>query len=174
MLAGLLLPLVPGVAIAAQKQPASPAPAESAGARTLDKLKDKDEVAPSIDSAPTPTIAPPGDPEQVLPPGPTQPDWKAGQELIGRRTATTKAFTGRVPGEIETRLYAEPIHFKKGDSWVAIDSSLQAPKDGKRKNKANDFDLQLAESADDAALAELVLDSAHSVGFHRQGGQGQG
>lgn len=36
MLAGLLLPLVPSVAVAASEDPQSSAAAESAGARTLD------------------------------------------------------------------------------------------------------------------------------------------
>ncbi|CAN5749620.1 hypothetical protein BH23ACT12_BH23ACT12_14430 [soil metagenome] len=166
LVGGMLILLLPApAAVAAQRESKSSTSDDSAGARTLEKLKDKDDVAASTGSGPTPSIAPPGDPEQILPPGPTLPDWQAGKELVGKRTATSKAFTGRSPGEIETRLYAEPIHYRQGDSWVAIDSGLESSGDGKRKNRANDFGLELAESADDPSLAELVLDSTHSVSF---------
>lgn len=148
----------------------------STGAPDLQEVLDKVETAAlrSVDAQETLTPPPvlpgaeiPSNPFEAIGPAPdTIPDgWQAGTEIVQQRTATTKAFTGRVPGETETRVYAEPVHFKQDDKWLSIDSSLKASDGDSRSAKANDFDLELADSADSSKLAKLTLDSAHFVAF---------
>lgn len=91
--------------------------------------------------------------------------WTPKQELIEKRTASSTTFAGAEPGQFETRLYSEAIHFKKGNQWAAIDATLTPLAGGTLKNKANSFGLELADYSDAASLAKLQLDSTHSVSF---------
>ena len=176
LLMSLLLTLAPP-AVAAESDSTSTSKGE-----VSTEAPDPQEVLNKIDTAdlraadaqetltPPPVVpgeAIPSNPiEAIGPPPDTIPDdWEAGTEIVDQRTATTKAFTGRVPGETETRVYPEPVHYKEGDRWLTVDSSLKASDGDSRSAKANDFDLELADSADSSTLAKLTLDSAHSVAF---------
>ena len=70
---------------------------------------------------------------------------------------------GAKPGLFEACLYSDAVHFKEGNQWTEIDSGLSGLKGGKRTSKANSFDVQFADQANDPTLATLVLDSGH---FH--------
>jgi hypothetical protein len=62
------------------------------------------------------------------------------------------------------------VHYRDaGGRWADIDTNLGASKDAKRKNKANSFELSLADSAADPSLAKVSLDAGHTVGFALQG-----
>lgn len=131
--------------------------------------------APDLTSPPAtplPASSPPAsaDPTSVLGALPTPSGYRAGVELMDRRTETSKTFTGDHPGELKTELYAGAKHFKdaKG-AWMDIDTELSASKGGKRQNKANSFALTVADSSAEGALASVALDAQHSVGFSLEG-----
>ena len=149
---------------------AQTAPKPGAAAVALDSLPAPDLTRPP--ATPPPESAPPAsaDPATILGAPPTPPGHRAGVELMERRTETSKTFTGDRPGEFKTELYAGVKHFKnaKGD-WVDIETELGASKDGKRQNKANSFALTVADSSTGGALASVVLDAQHSVGFSLEG-----
>ncbi|MGH9227012.1 MAG: hypothetical protein ACRD2W_25270 [Acidimicrobiales bacterium] len=108
-----------------------------------------------------------------LPPPPTTTTTapaKPGQELVDKRTATSKTFVGDQPGQLKTTLYPDPVHFKDAQGrWVDIDPALGPSQNGRRSDKANAFDLSLADSSTDAAVARLAVDDKHSVGFSLDG-----
>ena len=113
------------------------------------------------------TTTSPVDPAKVLPPLPSGASLGTrGQELVDRRTATSKTFVGERPGELRTELYASPLHYRDSRGrWADIDADLGSSKDGRRRSGANSFGLAIADSAADASLAEVSLDDSHSVGF---------
>ncbi|MGH9279164.1 MAG: DNRLRE domain-containing protein [Acidimicrobiales bacterium] len=95
---------------------------------------------------------------------------KPGEELVDRRTANSRTFVGDEPGQLRTELYDAPVHFKDAQGrWADIDESLVAGTDGRRHAAANAFDLSVAASSTDAALARLSVDDKHSVGFSLDG-----
>lgn len=98
------------------------------------------------------------------PPPPVEA-WTPNKELIEKRTASSRTFSGTKPGQFETRLYSDAINFEKDGKWVEIDSTLTPVAGGKLKNKANSFGLELADYSNAATLAKLQLDKAHSVSF---------
>lgn len=91
--------------------------------------------------------------------------WTANQELIEKRTASSRTFSGTKPGQFETRLYSDAVNFEKDGKWVEIDSTLIPVAGGKLKNKANSFGLELADYSNAKTLAKLQLDKSHSVSF---------
>lgn len=158
----LLSGLVPG-AIAQTVESTDPLPAE------LKELAKPGPLAADPEAA-QPADPQPGDPQLADPAyidrlrNPAE-KWEPGKEIFAKRTATAKTLMGDEPGKFTTRLYSEPIHYRAGDRWSEIDSSLGDLTGGKRKSKANKFGLELAENADAAALAKLQLDPEHSVAF---------
>lgn len=155
---------------ATEGQSQAPEP-EEVQARIADELTDippEDLEVPDIG-------APPADPAQAVGPPPVasveqaDEDWEPGREIASKRTATSKTFTGRVPGELETRVYPQPVHYRSGGRWEAIDSTIEAVGDGKHQSRANSFVTRLSEQADDSFLAELEIDAEHSVAFGMQG-----
>jgi lysophospholipase L1-like esterase len=130
----------------------------------------------------SPKSLPKGTPTLVLPPDvtdtspkayPIEPSktpppvkaWTPNQELIEKRTASSRTFSGTKPGQFETRLYSDAVNFEKDGKWVEIDSTLTTIAGGKLKNKANSFGLEIADYSNAATLAKLQLDSTHSVSF---------
>jgi hypothetical protein len=101
----------------------------------------------------------------IPPLGPPKPaeKWEQGKEVADRRTESTKTFMGDKPGKFEERIYPEPVHFQRDNSWVEIDPTLVVSGNGRRNSKANRFELSLSESSDDPAVASLVIDEQHSV-----------
>ncbi|MDQ4070904.1 MAG: hypothetical protein M3203_15755, partial [Actinomycetota bacterium] len=92
-----------------------------------------------------------------------------GEELVERRTATSKTFAGERPGELRSELYAGPVHYRDAQGrWLPIDTTLGASTNGRRHSKANTFDLSLADSGVDAAVARVAFDGL-SVGFGLDG-----
>ncbi|MGQ0679214.1 MAG: DNRLRE domain-containing protein [Actinomycetota bacterium] len=138
-------------------------------------------IADELESIPTENLdvpeiaASPADPAQTVGPPPVASveqadrDWDPGREIASRRTATSRTFTGRVPGELETRVFPVAVHYRRGGRWEAIDSTIQAVGDDKRQSRANSFAVRLSERADDPFLAELQIDAEHSVAFGLQG-----
>ena len=62
---------------------------------------------------PIPTVqAAPADPANVLPSPPAVAFGSPGQEVVDRRTASSKTFVGDHPGELRTEVYAAPVHYK--------------------------------------------------------------
>lgn len=166
----LLLSLMPTAALAATSPTAPDGAVESDAATSVDQ-------PPAVPEGSTPSYDPAED--VGLPPANalqrTAEDFEPGREIIERRTATSKTFTGRVPGELETRVYPQPVHYRSGERWEKIDSTIEAVADDKRQSRANSFVVRLSEQADDASLAELEIDAEHSVAFGLQGApQAQG
>lgn len=119
-----------------------------------------------VPDAPAPVI----DPASVLPPPPAVSRPKPGEELLDRRTATSKTFIADELGQLRTTLYEAPVHFKDAQGrWVGIDDSLGASKDGRRSNGPNVFGLSIADKSTNKALARMALDDKHSVGFALDG-----
>ncbi|MGI8984753.1 MAG: RHS repeat domain-containing protein [Acidimicrobiales bacterium] len=99
-----------------------------------------------------------------------QSSQRPGEELLERRTATSKTFVGDEPGQLHAQLFDAAVHFKNAQGrWVDIDDTLAASKDGRRTNAANVFGLSVADSSTDKALARLAVDDQHSVGFALDG-----
>lgn len=113
--------------------------------------------------------AAPGDPS-TLAPAPPAPGPAPGEELLDRRTATSKTFAAEKPGEFVTKLYAAPVHYRDSRGhWADIDANLDGSRDGRRRARANAFGVELADFSSDAAVARLRLDESHSVGFALEG-----
>ncbi|MGH9224174.1 MAG: GDSL-type esterase/lipase family protein [Acidimicrobiales bacterium] len=142
----------------AQTPPSSPASFPSVDATAANAGKE-----PPSSDVPTPDEAVAGQP-------PVLAQAKPGEELVDRRTASSKTFAGDQPGQLRTELYDGPVHFKDAQGrWADIDETLVAAKDGRRHAAANAFDLSLASSSTDAAVARLAIDDKHSVGFSLDG-----
>ena len=103
-------------------------------------------------------------------PAPGSSSAPAGTELIDARTAMLKTFVGDSPGELRTEFHSTAIHFTdtKG-AWVDLDTDLGPSENGRRRQVSNTLDVSVADSAADAALVDVVLDAAHSVGFSLEG-----
>ncbi len=98
---------------------------------------------------------------------PAQP---AGQELVELRTSTSKTFVGDNPGERRTEVYGAPVHYQNPQGhWIDLDTDLAPSKNGRRHQVSNGLDVSLADSGNDAGLADIVLDGSHSVGFSLEG-----
>ena len=148
-------------AAAAQTAPSGPASTPSSFP-PVDPSAPTSKPPPEVE-VPIPDVASVGKPS--VPPAP-----KPGEELLDRRTVNSKTFTTDKPGELRTELYEAPVHFKDPQGrWTAIDDTLGTSKDGRRRNTANVFDLSLADSSTDKAVARLAVDDKHSVGFALDG-----
>ncbi len=168
LLSCILVPLVAVVPGQAQTQPAQPSTPLGSLPPGTSPPTDLRVPAHLIPDLPSSSSTPP--PDSVLDKAPVPAGYKAGVELVERRTETSKTFTGDRPGQLKTELYAGAKHYRdsKG-SWVDIDAELSPSKDGKRQNKANSFALSVADSSTDGTLAQLGLDANHSVGFSLEG-----
>lgn len=145
----------PSSSTSPSKTPASFPAVDATAAKT-------DKEPPSSD-VPTPDRAVAGQP-------PALPQAKPGEELLDRRTANSKTFIGDQPGQLRTELYDGPVHFKDAQGrWADIDETLVVAKDGRRHAAANAFDLSVASSSTDTAVARLAVDDRHSVGFSLDG-----
>lgn len=60
-------------------------------------------------------------PAKVLPAPPAVAAGSPGQELVERRTATSKTFVGAHPGEFRTEVYPAPVHYRDAQGqWADI------------------------------------------------------
>ncbi len=164
----MILPMAPTAASAqpagttAANDPATTSPTPPAPPPP-DSTPPSDHPIPSVAAAG-------GDPATVLPAPPSTPAGTPGQEIVERRTATSKTFVGDHSGEFRTEVYTAPIHYRDAQGrWADIKAGLGASKDGRRHNGADSFDLSVADSATDASLAAVSLDASHSVGFGLEG-----
>ncbi|MEX0790253.1 MAG: DNRLRE domain-containing protein [Actinomycetota bacterium] len=157
----LLVTLVPPALPPVHAAEPSPTGAQAAPPKSFPEGVELPEIADSPPKA-YPVAPSTGSPPKVK-------RWVPNQELVEKRTATSKTFMGEKPGQLETRLYSDAVHFKDGAKWTEIDSGLSGRTGGRRTSKANSFELQFADRASDPALATLALDSSHSVSFGLQG-----
>lgn len=105
-----------------------------------------------------------------IPGGPVRARANAGEEIIDRRTERSKTFATDRPGQYRTELYPERVHYRDATgAYRPIDSDLAASSQRVRRSKANSFTLELADDANAAAIANIRLDEAHSVGFALEG-----
>jgi RHS repeat-associated protein len=83
-------------------------------------------------------------------------------------TATSDVFKN-TDGSYTRHMYENPINFKAADgTWQPIDPTLV--RSGSRyQQKANGLDVDLAASADDAALASMRVDASHAVSYALDG-----
>ncbi len=148
-------------AAAAQTAPSSPASTPSSFP-PVDPKGPSGKAPPEVE-VPNPDVAAVGKPS-------VPPATKPGEELLDRRTVKSKTFATDKPGELRTEFYDAPVNFKDPQGrWFAIDDTLGASKDGRRGNAANVFDLSVADSSTDKAVARLAIDDKHSVGFALDG-----
>ncbi|MGI8808327.1 MAG: hypothetical protein ACR2KK_10875, partial [Acidimicrobiales bacterium] len=139
MTAGGMAPLRPALA-----QAAPPAGPSAPTLPTPGLTGDAALAGNPVPDVPAPVV----DPARALPSPPAVPRPKAGEELVDRRTATSKTFVGDEPGQVRTALYEAPVHFKNAQGrWVDIDTTLGTSKDGRRSSGANVFDLSIADSS---------------------------
>jgi hypothetical protein len=157
----------------AQAQTAPPPPVAAPTIPPAASLPPVDATPPA--DRPVPDVAAPAleaAKEKAGPPGPPAAvaTGRSGEELLDRRTAASKTFVGEEPGQLRTTVFQAPVHFKDPQGrWVDIDDGLAAPRDGRRRNGANAFGLSIAENSTDKALARLIIDDKHSVGFALDG-----
>lgn len=151
-------------AAAAQTAPSSASPPSSPGSfPPVDSAAGKNGKKPPSVTIPSPDPAVVGRP-------PALPQVKAGQELVDRRTANSKTFAGDQPGQLRTEFHDGPVHFQDAQGrWADIDDTLVVSKDGRRHNKSNAFDLSVAATSTDGAVARLAVDDKRSVGFSLDG-----
>jgi hypothetical protein len=155
------LPLLNG--LAAAQTPSLSASPPTSPASFPDPTEAKSRNQPPSAKVPSPDPAVVGQPPSV-------PRGKPGDELVERRTASSKTFVADELGQLRTTLYEAPVHFKDAQGrWIDIDDTLGASKDGRRSNGPNVFDLSIADKSTDKALARLALDDKHSVGFALDG-----
>ncbi len=154
MLMSMLLGLTPSTASALEE------PTQVSSPKSLPKGAPALVLPPDVtDTSPK---AYPIEPSKTPPPVEA---WTPNKELIEKRTASSRTFSGTKPGQFETRLYSDAVNFEKDGKWVEIDSTLTPVAGGKLKNKANSFGLEIADYSNAKTLAKLQLDSTHSVSF---------
>ncbi|MGH9222546.1 MAG: DNRLRE domain-containing protein [Acidimicrobiales bacterium] len=153
----------PQLGIAASSAQTATPPKSPSSFPSVDPTAAKGGKQPPSTEVATPDRAVAGQP-------PALPQVKPGEELVDRRTANSKTFVGDQPGQLRTALYDGPVHFKDAQGrWADIDESLVAARDGRRHAAANAFDLSVASSSTDVAVARLAIDDKHSVGFSLDG-----
>ena len=92
-----------------------------------------------------------------------------GEELVERRTETSKTFATEKPGKFLTRVASEPIHFRSADGrWSDIDTTLVPKGPDRLAPRATPANLELAANHDSAALARLQVDGSRSIAFGLQ------
>ena len=164
-LAGMLV-LMAGLSTLALPVTAAPAPKDSPATPTPPTpqlVADAQVVAPAPGPPPSVDLSTLEAPPAVAPS-------KAGDELAERRTSTSKTFATGTPGQFETIVSSTAVHHQDASgNWVEIDAKLSAPRDGRRHNRSDGFDLSLAAKANDPALARVSLDAEHSVAFSLEG-----
>jgi RHS repeat-associated protein len=92
------------------------------------------------------------------------------RELPELRTATSRTFA-TAAGTNVTRVYAEPVNFRAGGGWRAIDNTLTSdPADGYAlTNRANAYELALPDSL---AQPVVVSDGRDRISFELEGANG--
>jgi RHS repeat-associated protein len=90
-------------------------------------------------------------------------------EIVGARTAQSKTFA-RSDGTRVTRVYPEPVNFRDGDGWKAIDDTLVDAGVGYVHRTANDGDALIPRSLADPFT---VSNDGAWVTFAVVGGTGQ-
>lgn len=93
-------------------------------------------------------------------PAPT-PGLPVPQELEMHRTEKSERFLNP-DGSLTEKIYLEPIHYRdeKTKKWEKIDSNLLPQQDGKLKNKANRFSVQIPDSAGGEDFLDFTKDDA--------------
>lgn len=120
--------------------------------------------------------APPARAEEPAPSGPTEPapagpsDEEAGpKELPELRTRFSQTFDTGVEGRRYTDVFTRPVHYRDGDVWRPIDTTLVKDGDGVYSDQANRSDLRLKVAGDAAGLTRFVLAAGVSVGWSLRG-----
>lgn len=93
-----------------------------------------------------------------------------GDEVVGARSENTRTYETAIPGVYQTEMSATPLNYQVGGNWLPIDPALVETDDG-YQNAANSVQIDLADSADDEAVAQLTLPSDDSVAFGLEGAE---
>ncbi|HEX8065684.1 MAG TPA: DNRLRE domain-containing protein [Thermoleophilaceae bacterium] len=97
-------------------------------------------------------------------------DGRIVRELPNLRTATSRTFATSA-GTNVTRVYSDPVNFRSGDRWLAIDSRLR-PSDRPGAALANTADAHSVELPDSLADPVEVRDGDDHVRFSLAGARG--
>ncbi|MFJ8232825.1 LamG-like jellyroll fold domain-containing protein [Streptomyces sp. NPDC094448] len=138
---------------------------------------------------PEPPAPPPGGTGPATPPKPTQGtpvtipvaaakgySASTSQEQVAERDERSRTYRN-TDGTFTTRFYTEPVNFRSGDGWKAIDTTLVRPQ-GARTMSASDEGwvprqteepILLAEYADADPLVRLSVEDTMSVAYSLEG-----
>ena len=92
-----------------------------------------------------------------------------GDEVVGDRTASSRTFRD-ADGSMTTRVYPQPVNFREGKEWRAIDNTLvDAATDGYVHRRANDGDVLIPKQLSDPFR---VSQGGDWLRFSLRGGRG--
>ena len=94
----------------------------------------------------------------------------AGDEVVERRTATSKTFATADADRFTTKISAAPIHYRGGNGrWLDLDLSLASDGSGGFRPRGVGFGLRIAASASARELAQIDLGQGRSAAFGLNG-----
>ena len=97
------------------------------------------------------------------------PEAPPGEEIVHRRTATSRTFATATAEKFRTEVFANPIHYRnEAGKWRRIDPRLVAEGSGVT-NAADTVDVDIAESAHAEELAGVQLADGLGVAFGVRG-----
>ena len=113
--------------------------------------EEKSASAPAVPDTPSASVA--------------QPAVAPGAEVVAERSAYTRSFATSTPGELTTRVYQAPVHYRAGGKWASIDERLTQDSSGTLTNRAAPFDLAIAEESQDRELVDLDFGQGRSLSW---------
>lgn len=91
------------------------------------------------------------------------------QEVVGKRTRTSKTFTTDKPGKLRTKVFSQPVHHRDPQGrWVDIDTTL-VERDARLATRSAPVHVDFARSANDGNLATVRFSPRESVTFAMKG-----
>jgi hypothetical protein len=97
---------------------------------------------------------------QAGPPGEDRPE--VGEELVERRTESTRTYATEDDDVFETRVYAGPVHYRDDEMWRAIETDLE-PAGGELVAEQGPVTVAVPEALDDGELLSITDRQGRSV-----------
>ncbi|HVF06312.1 MAG TPA: polymorphic toxin-type HINT domain-containing protein [Frankiaceae bacterium] len=90
---------------------------------------------------------------------------RAGEEVLGKRTRTSKTFASDIPGRFETKVFSQPIHHRnERGEWIDIDTDL-VERDARLVTKSAPVPVDFARNGRDPNLVTVRFSPSQSVTF---------